>query len=407
MKISIYTPTHESSFIPQIYECLVRQTYQNWEWVVLYNNGAIPYVIADSRVKSYVICEAEEKIGALKAYACERCTGDILLELDHDDLLLPTALEEVSAAFDSSPDVGFVYSNILQSDGNFERSPRYSELYGWRYREVEYNGRVLDEHISFQPDPANISKIWFGPNHLRAFRKSAYQKVGGYNRQMRVMDDLDLVCRLYLVTEFRHIDKPLYLYRVHGQNAYIVYQQEIAGNALRMYDQYIEPLALRWADIRGLIKIELGAHRSCRSTCYKTVDLHDADITCDLDNAWPFPDSSVGVVRASDTIEHLADPVHTMKEIYRVLAPGGYALLQTPSTDGRGAFQDPTHRSFWNENSFYYYTKEYFAKNIGTPVRFQTLRVYTSQKTEDQICWVIAHLVSLKGGYRPAGIIEI
>ena len=28
----------------------------------------------------------------------------------------------------------------------------------------------------------------------------------------------------------------------------------------------------------------------------------------------------------------------------------------TPSTDGRGAFQDPTHVSFYNENSFWYFT---------------------------------------------------
>jgi len=27
----------------------------------------------------------------------------------------------------------------------------------------------------------------------------------------------------------------------------------------------------------------------------------------------------------------------------------------TPSTDGRGAFQDPTHLSFWNLNSWFYF----------------------------------------------------
>jgi SAM-dependent methyltransferase len=46
-----------------------------------------------------------------------------------------------------------------------------------------------------------------------------------------------------------------------------------------------------------------------------------------------------------------------MKEIHRVLAPGGILLSHTPSTDGRGAWQDPTHVSFWNENSFWYWTR--------------------------------------------------
>ena len=31
-------------------------------------------------------------------------------------------------------------------------------------------------------------------------------------------------------------------------------------------------------------------------------------------------------------------------------------LSLTPSTDGRGAYQDPTHVAFYNENSFWYYT---------------------------------------------------
>jgi len=32
-----------------------------------------------------------------------------------------------------------------------------------------------------------------------------------------------------------------------------------------------------------------------------------------------------------------------MKEIYRVLCDGGWAMIEVPSTDGRGAWQDPTH----------------------------------------------------------------
>jgi SAM-dependent methyltransferase len=56
-------------------------------------------------------------------------------------------------------------------------------------------------------------------------------------------------------------------------------------------------------------------------------------------------------------LEHLVDKQKTMQEIHRVLAPGGILLSQTPSTDGRGAWQDPTHVSFWNENSFWYYTR--------------------------------------------------
>jgi hypothetical protein len=78
-----------------------------------------------------------------------------------------------------------------------------------------------------------------------------------------------------------------------------------------------------------------------------------------------------------------------------------------PSTDGRGAFQDPTHRSFWCENDWDYYTTAEYARFIDTPVRFQAVLKKTTPKDRRGVCWTMAHLVSLKDGYRPPGPIEI
>ena len=132
-----------------------------------------------------------------------------------------------------------------------------------------------------------------------------------------------------------------------------------------IYDEYIERLCLRWADINGLRKLDLGGGIDGNRK-YETVDLRNGDIIADLNEKWPFEDNSVGVIRAYDCFEHLKDPLHTMKELYRVLAPDGYAVLQIPSTDGRGAFQTG-HISFWNENSFLYYTDRNKARYIKIP----------------------------------------
>lgn len=403
--ISIFTPSHNSSYLPEVYKSLQSQSYPDWEWIILLNNGADDFHVDDPRVKVSRLECAPEWVGPLKAAACRRAAGDILLELDHDDLLTPDALEEVLAAFEDE-EVGFVYSNTIHADAEFRPIMRFDEKYGWRYRQVEHNGHILDEHIHFEPNPDCISKIWFAPNHLRAFRKSAYLKAGGYDEKMRVLDDLDLMCRMYKVCKFRHIDKGLYIYRVHGNNTWLRYNDEIQRNVYRIHDQYIEQLVKRWCEINSLRMIEVGG-RVASMPWNETVDLRDADITADLDGRWPFEDSSVGMVRSVDVFEHLADPIHAMSELYRVLAPGGWALIQVPSTDGRGAFQDPTHRSFWNENSFWYYTKEKYASYIDTPCRFQAARLYTTDRDTDGVCWTVAHLVSCKDGYRPAGLLEI
>ena len=144
----------------------------------------------------------------------------------------------------------------------------------------------------------------------------------------------------------------------------------------------------------------------------QSVDLKDADIVADLNEPWPFADDSVGVIVANDILEHLKSPIHVMKEAHRVLCHGGLFLTSTPSTDGRGAFQDPTHVSFWNQNSFWYYTHQETAAYIDTPVRFQDVITdtvfYSDWHRTNNIPYVRAHLLAVKeGGERIHGILMI
>ena len=94
------------------------------------------------------------------------------------------------------------------------------------------------------------------------------------------------------------------------------------------------------------------------------------------------------------------DPVKSMREIYRVLADGAWAFIQVPSTDGRGAWQDPTHISFWNENSFWYYTRKDKAQFIrNKDIRFQSFRLDT-EWWEDKIAVTNAWLCAIKSDER-------
>jgi SAM-dependent methyltransferase len=404
MKISIYTPTNDSSRLRQVYASIEDQDF--YEWIILYNGGQNKIGFKDDRVKEIVLKEDSEQshyIGYLKGTACSYATGNVLLELDHDDLLMPDAIEKVAKAFEDES-VGFVYSNAILMTADFGKVPRYDERYGWRYREIEHKGHKLDEHLHFDPSPAMMSRITFAPNHLRAFRRSVYESVGGYNRGMRVLDDEDLMCRIYLAARTVHIDEGLYIYVVHGNNSWLKPEinAEIQSNVLRLHDQYIEPMALKWARESGLRCLDLGGRLFAKEG-YETVDLRAADITADLNLTWPFKDGSVGVVRAYDVFEHLKSPIHTMMELHRILAPGGYAFIQVPSTDGRGAFQDPTHISWWNQNSFLYYTTKDKNRFINCPVRFQAMRLYTTEKNNEQVCWTLAHLLKIDPASRTPG----
>lgn len=130
------------------------------------------------------------------------------------------------------------------------------------------------------------------------------------------------------------------------------------------------------------------------------VDLPGVDIVADLKEDFPFEDNSVDEVRAYDSIEHLPDILHTMNEIWRICKPYGIVDIRVPSTDGRGAFQDPTHVSFWNINSFYYYCidfPDYFklSQIYGFKGAFKIISLY-HEEYEDKIIQVRARLMALK-----------
>lgn len=63
-----------------------------------------------------------------------------------------------------------------------------------------------------------------------------------------------------------------------------------------------------------------------------------ADIT-DL----PFPDASFDVILCSHVLEHVVDDRKAMRELYRVLRTGGWAIVMVPMSSRRGeTFEDPT-----------------------------------------------------------------
>jgi len=107
------------------------------------------------------------------------------------------------------------------------------------------------------------------------------------------------------------------------------------------------------------MKLNLGSgYRNLEG--YINIDIRESvnpDMVADLSKEFPFESNSVDEVRAFDFLEHipLGKTIDVIEEIFRVLKPDGFFEHSTPSTDGRGAWMDPTHVSFWNRNSWLYF----------------------------------------------------
>lgn len=77
---------------------------------------------------------------------------------------------------------------------------------------------------------------------------------------------------------------------------------------------------------------------------YTTTDLNSplADIKADICNL-PFEDNSFDFILCNHVLEHIPDDEKAMKELYRVLSPGGTAILQIPQDLRRAeTFEDDT-----------------------------------------------------------------
>lgn len=394
-RYSVFTPTHDPRRLWEAYDSLLEQTDQDWEWVIVENNGADVGSLPDPRVK--VLHYDHANIGALKAFACANASGEWLVELDHDDLLMPDCLASIGACRDAD----FAYTNVVRVDGEGKPLPFSGD--GWESRPVAVGSQHLLEVVSPKPWPSNFSRIWYAPDHVRAWRRDFYERIGGHNPEMHVGDDHDLVARSLLHGRVEHIDRAGYIYRVHGDNSWLANQQEIDDVQWNNHERYFIPLAEQWAEREGLSKLDLGGAIE-PAEGYVTVDRHKADVVCDLEERWPFDDQSVGVLRAHDIIEHLRDPIHTMNEAWRVLAHGGVFDILVPSTDGRGAWCDPTHVSFWNSRSFRYYTEAGMRQYLEPECccRFQIVQLADLGMWEG-IPYVKAQLLAIHDGPRIHG----
>lgn len=148
------------------------------------------------------------------------------------------------------------------------------------------------------------------------------------------------------------------------------------------------------------MKIDLGCGRRKREG-YFGIDcqaLTGVDLVCDCNQVIPLDDNIADEICAFDFLEHINNDkrIHIMTEVWRLLKPGGIFISKTPSTDGRGAFQDPTHYSYWNQNSFQYYACDIHRALYDIKPKYEILSLTTTGMTPDNICWVVAILRAIK-----------
>ena len=210
------------------YLSLKKQTLVDWEWVVLDDSPGdehFKYLMkllgSDSRVRLYKRSENSGNIGNVKNEAASLCRGKYVLELDHDDEIVPELFTVVAGAFAAHPDVGFVYTdfiNIYESGENYWYGDFMALGYGAYYCE-KYAGSWRNVYVTPQVNNITMRHLVSMPNHPRIWKRDVLFALGNYSEFLPINDDQELLLQTCLKTKMLKIPMMGYIQYMNTGNS--------------------------------------------------------------------------------------------------------------------------------------------------------------------------------------------
>lgn len=370
--LSVFTPTHDITYLEDAHASLKLQSFEDWEWVIVPNGnvGILPSsIMRDKRVKVIDGGGKLFNVGALKQFACHHCAGDAFVELDHDDLLLRSdTLQKIADAFAAG--AGFVYSDTAvfrYTPKQGDQPPKYGEYFystqhGWDRYPISVYGRELVATRCFDLTPRALCEILYSPDHVRAWSRDAYRQAGGHNSELPVCDDHQLMIKTYLTrAKFHYLAGCHYLYRLFTHNTVLTRNAKIQELSASHKKRYLGDLIQSWL---GRHKLELLDIRKLIASGWD-VDRHLLQ---------GFGQNKIGHILIDNVLQKWAgwQVREFMNLAYNALVPGGYLTVVVPEVHSGMGYGDVEWQSHFSRVSFRPYTWQQAAKENGkVTCRFQ------------------------------------
>ena len=195
---SIVMPVYnvEIKWLDKAIESIEKQNYKNWEICIADDCSTKQEVrehlsaMKNSRIKIKLLEKNQGISGATNA-AAALASGEYILLMDNDDELAPSALHEFYQKIKKEG------SEIIYSDMDI----------------IDAKGKTRDPLCKpdWSPD-LFLSQMYLG--HLIGFKKSLFEKVGGFRGEFNGSQDYDLLLRMTEMTDkIGHVPEILYHWR--------------------------------------------------------------------------------------------------------------------------------------------------------------------------------------------------
>src|SRR6185312_5827737 len=197
------------AYLKEALDSALAQTYKNFEVVILDHQStdqtpeiAKDYAAKDARVRHV---RPEKRLGIKEGRneLLRQARGDYFTYLDSDDIYMPEKVEEEVSFLELHKDCAAVYCNILYF---FDGAP--DKLY--RHSYIFYSGPDVFPHL--------LEKM-FITNTAMMMRRGVYDKLGGYNPELGMVEDWEYFLRMaYDGYQIAFLDKDLVRYRLRWDN---------------------------------------------------------------------------------------------------------------------------------------------------------------------------------------------
>ncbi|MCB0209174.1 MAG: glycosyltransferase family 2 protein [Anaerolineae bacterium] len=209
-RVSIGVPVYNGeNFLAEALDSLLAQTFPDFE-IIISDNGSTDtteaicrsYAARDQRIRYY---RQKENLGASKNFnfTFEKSAGEFFKWAAHDDVLVPTFLEQCIRILDSYPTVVVSYPQTLFIDGDSIPQDHYADHLHLRSK------KPYERFHQFFANPGWCHPV-FGLIRTDVLRKTPL--IGNYPRS-----DRNLIGELALHGEIYEIPQPLFLRRLHPQ----------------------------------------------------------------------------------------------------------------------------------------------------------------------------------------------
>lgn len=201
--LSVVMPVHNAlPHVDAAVQSILDQTYTDFE-LVIYDDASTDgsakrlrdWARKDSRIRLF---EGERNLGPVgsSAFVVEHSSAPLVARMDADDLSAPDRLERQVELLRENPRAALVGTlfDVIDGRGQQIRGPDY-----WR----------LTRRSPLVPFAAHGSIV---------FRRSVFDRVGGYRSQCEYWEDHDLVVRMAQIAEILIIPAPLYRVRMWTRN---------------------------------------------------------------------------------------------------------------------------------------------------------------------------------------------